>query len=327
MNHYESEEWDFDDNVLYDKIRIEDLPVFLTDLGYNTRKIEFTYLSYDHYKHIFHFALVKHFGVSQIFSNYITPRNYVSFNNIMINAMTDVKNTSEFLTDIFKMTRDIICIFVDLHSSKQDNKYHTTLLIYRKKENTIEYFDSNGAGGYGFTFKLRDIIDIVISNFTDMKLIKSKELNGLEQYSNPEACARGLNNICGISRAKSVSGWCQIWSLFIYELIVKYPQNNTKYIIQVVYSLFKDRNYKESSVILNNMLKGFYRIIIGRTNMIFRSINSQLHIKAEILSEYNPAYVIQDREMDSLIYTQMSPYLILDSEDYNLLKEKEHPLV
>lgn len=321
MDINRSEEWNIKDNNIYENLQLDDIPQFLKDLGYRTRKIGFKYLSYDHYKHIFHFSLVCWYNDNNIFTNHIMSRPYPSYNNIMINESTNIQNTANFLTDIFSTIQGVLCIFVDIRNSDNSNKYHTTLLIYRKNQNIIEYFDSNGIGSYGYTYRLKEITDIVISRFPGMVLIKSKELNGLETYSNPEARARSLNGLCGISKAASIFGWCQIWSLFMYEMIFKFPNENTKHIIQVVYSIFKNHNYKDSSVILNNLIKGFYRIILGRTNIVLKNITNdgELYIHADILSEYQPEYVINDMNLEFVINNQMSSRLLLDGNIYKML--------
>lgn len=321
MDVYESEEWNFEDNEIYENLKLDDIPTFLINLGYNTRKIGFKYLSYDHYKHIFHFSLACWYNEYNIFTNLIMTRPYYSYNNIMINNHTNIQNTARFLIDMFNLTKDTLCIFVDIRDKDNSNRHHTTLLIYRKNINTIEYFDSNGIGGYGYTFKLKKIMDIVVKEFPGITSIKSKELNGLESYSISEASIRSLNALCGISKSASIGGWCQIWSLFIYEMICKFPKEKTKYIIQVVYSMFKDYNYKDASLILNNLMRGFYRIILGRTNMILREIkgNNSLHIKAEILSEYSPDYVVNDIELENVINNEMLPRSLLDGFSYNMI--------
>lgn len=322
MDIYDSEEWDIGDNMIYDSLHLDDLPFFLEDLGTKTRKIGVRYLSYDHYKHIFHYGLLKQYPGMEFFSNYIEGRPYISYNNIIINHKTNVLNTAMFLCDIFSLVKDKICIFVDIQGSERRNRYHTTLLIYRKLENVLEYFDSNGVGGYGFTFKLKEIVDIVLEKMNGLKIVKSKELNGLTGFSNIEASRRSLNGISNISKPKSVGGWCQIWSLFLYELIYKYPNETTKDLIRVLYSIFDFFKNKTPSVVLNNLIKGYYRIIIGKINLVLSKEDlPNLYITSEILTEYKPNLVINDRNMENVIYKNTLPHVILDSSEYCLVDE------
>lgn len=358
MDLYESEEWDFEDTMIYDVIRLEDLPAFLEDLGYKTRKIGTSYLTYGYYKHIFHFALCHHYDDHNIFKNDIGMREYVPYNSLLIDENVNVENTAKFLIDLFNKIEGTLCIFIDIHSKDPVEKVgHTTLLIYRKNLNRIEYFDSNGVGIYGYSDILKNIIDIVIFAFPGITLMKSKEINGLSEYSIAEASARSLNGRCGISKPKSIEGWCQMWSLLLYELIRKYPEMETKYIIRVLYSTFDNKNYVDASVSLNNLMKGFYRIIIGRTNMILRdfsesgnkwnkpiknvasprnksrsnpsnesieiyhsfSVNiDDIYIKANVLENYDPKHILNDAALESLIDDQMDPYCLLDGSFYKM---------
>lgn len=276
MDPYESEEWDFDDINIYDVLLLEDLPAFLEDLGYKTRKIGTSYLSRGYYKHIFHFTLCHYYDDYNIFKNDIGEREYIPYNSLLIDENVNITNTARFIVDLFKMVNGTLCMFIDILSKDPNRKVgHTTLLIYRKDMNKIEYFDSNGVAGYGYSDKLKEIINIVMSVIPGITLVRSRELNGLEKYSIPEANARSLNARCGISSPKSVGGWCQMWSLLLYELIRKYPREDTKNIIQVIYKLFENKNYVDASTLLNNLMKGFYRIIIGRTNIILRDLTEK----------------------------------------------------
>lgn len=317
---YDSDEWNNDDSNFYDSIRLEDLPYYLKDFGKSFNKHGIRYTSRNHYKHIFHYALVKYYGISEIFINDISKRRYFSYNNILIDGETDIQGNTNFMIDLFNKCTRTICIFIDIRSIRNDNKFHTTLLIYRKEINTIEYFDSNGTSGYGYTYKLKNIMDNVLDAIPGIKFIKSKDLNGLSSYDNFEATMRSLNGISTISRSKNISGWCQIWALLLCELIYKYPNETTSNILSVLYKAFKNEECddKLESYMLNNLLKGFFSVSIMRLKFILSKVEGKnLHIDPDVLTDYNPHVVINDDDIESEIEETMLPLTILNLMDYN----------
>jgi hypothetical protein len=317
MDHNKSNEFSLGDNTIYIVSEMQDLPQLLEEIGYDSRDISTQYMCYEHYKQIFHFALVKFYNVKTIFTSRQIDKGYNTYNSIMLDNKTDPDIIFKFLYDLFELVKekdDPICIFCDIQSIKYENSYHTTLLIFRPKLKQLEHFDSNGIANYGHIEKLYQVVNSLKSVIFELKFIESKEINGLIKYSDGEAYARGLNVVCGISMNKSFAGWCQIWSLMVYELVFKYPNKNTIEIISDIYKYLKGIKFREASIKAINIIKGFYRILLGRVNFMISPFD--LSISNKILTEWYPLYIISDKKLSTIIETEMHPRNILDLNEY-----------
>lgn len=283
------------DNEIYDSLVYQDIPEFLEKVGYENRKIKTNYACYEHYKHIFHYSIVKEYDIYSIFQSDSYGNNYDRYNSIIIDSNTDIERWVNYLTDLFIKSEEIICIFMDIRSIDVNSSFHTTLLIYRPHTKTIEHFDSCGVLMYGYSNILIGIINGILSEIEGSVYISSKTISSLDKYEDIQARRRGLNNICGIIGNKDFAGWCQIWSLFMYEMINRFPSISTEEIISSLYKNFKGLKFKEAGYKAYNIIRGFYRILLGRTTNIFKS--EGINLNSEILEEFNPKYVLDDLKL------------------------------
>lgn len=293
-----SYEYNNSDNEIFNRLYLTQIFDFLETLGYNNRFVDTQYMCYEHYKQLFHYSLIKQYNIDQVFLNTDRPYGYNRYNSLLITGDTNVSYTGDFLFGIFKKVKTPICIFIDFKSLKIPNYYHTTLLIYRPENKTIEHFDSNGIFKFGNISIFYEIMDRIIENDLSIRFIDSKKVSALENYSDSEARARGLNVVCGMVGKKDI-GWCQIWSLFVYEMINKFPEYNTRNIMILLYSQFKGKKFKDAGFKALNIIRGYYRILLGRLNLYLSEIGVQ--ITNEILTEYNPNFVINDKKVDNMI--------------------------
>lgn len=303
-HHMFEKEFDEDDNNFYNSLSFQDLIKFLENIGYNNRLIKTGYLCYEHYKHIFHYGLVKHYDIYSIFESDLYKDLYYRYNSIIIDENTNVELQINKLSHLFKNSKDVLCIFIDIRNSKERMSLHTTLLIYRPDSKRIEHFDSCGVTIHGYIDTFMEIIHGILEINSDLVYISSKTLSSLDKYGDREARGRSLNIICGIVGNKDILGWCQIWSLFIYEMIYRYPYLGTSEIISIIYLYFKGHIYKEAGYMAYNIIRGYYRIILGRTNSDLK-LNG-LFLNSELLEDFNPKYVIADGKLVELIESDMS---------------------
>lgn len=300
-------EYDENDNEIFNNLDLKETLDFLEILGYNNRKIDTKYMCYEYYKQLFQYSLIRQYNIEQVFLNDDTKFEYNRYNSLIILGNTDVDYTVDFLLKIFYKVIDPICIFIDFKSIKIPNLYHTTLLIYRPEDKLLEHFDGNGIFRFGNVTVFNEIISKITEADPSITFIDSKNLSSLECYSDNEARARGLNVVCGMVGKRNI-GWCQIWSLFIYEMINKFPMYNTTAIIRILYSQFKGKNFQEAGFKALNIIRGYYRILLGRLNLFLEDIN--VKITNDILTEYNPRYVINDRKVEEMITNNLLDKII-----------------
>ena len=302
--HLSDKEFDENDNRIYNSLSLRDLIEFLEDVGYNNRLIKTGYLCYEHYKHIFHYGLVKHYDIYSIFESDLHKDLYYRYNSIIIDDDTNIEFQVNRLSHLFIKSKNVICIFIDIRSRKERGSLHTTLLIYRPLLKRIEHFDSCGVAMYGCVDIFIEIINRIIELNPELIYVSSKILSSLDQYEDRKARSRSLNVICGVVGNRDFAGWCQIWSLFMYEMVYRYPNSTTTEIILTIYAYFKGHTYKEAGYIAYNIIRGYYRILLGRINLELKE--NDLHLNSELLEDFDPIYVTTDFQLLELIERDMS---------------------
>uniref|UniRef100_A0A6C0BE09 Ubiquitin-like protease family profile domain-containing protein n=1 Tax=viral metagenome TaxID=1070528 RepID=A0A6C0BE09_9ZZZZ len=285
----------------YNTLDINNLLNQLGEDGYINRKVENKYQAFEHYKQIFHFSLVKNFGIDTLFLDNSENRPYSQYNCISIKDSSNIDVlTSKFL-NIINSVDDTICIFLDFQSLRFKNNWHTTLLIYRPQKNCIEHYDPNGAFNFGDVVKFDNLIEN-LKVLKDLIFISSLQLHSFNMFNKEYSRNRSLNNICNLHN-KDHPGWCQIWSLFIYEMIVRYPKMTTKQIIDTIFMSLKGIKNKEVSIKVLNIINGYYILLILRANEIIT--DNSLKLSFDSLAEFNSEYVINDIKMNRLIEEYM----------------------
>ena len=155
---------------------------------------------------------------------------------------------------------------------------HANLLIFRKKERTIEVFEPHGQsfGGKGAeSIRVRDAYMRFIEVFNK----HTKKTPNYTPIMSEQVCPnmRGFQSLEGYSmvmRAKGEgSGYCSVWSMFMTELILKNPTVPTHDILQSVFNML-GMNPSNEHIFEKKMNIGAYLHLLmrGYTTYITRKV-------------------------------------------------------
>jgi len=289
----------------YDDLEIDEFLCQLEFDGYENRHVKTNYMSYEYYKQIFHYSLVKKYNINNIFLNYEDKKKN-QYNTIHLTKDTNVNEMANVLYEIFIRANDTICIFLDNKYITGPN-WHTTLFIYRPNENKLEHYDSEGDYAEDNMDKFFEIIDILHYKLPKLSFVTSIDMHPIKNKNYKYVKSRSLNFICHVVN-KNAAGWCQIWSLFIYELVNRYKNINTDTLISSIYDYIKGGTYGEASYKALNIIRGYYNLIINRTNEYIKE--PKLKINKEMLAEFDPSYVKNDMELIQNIISEMNTKVI-----------------
>ena len=306
-DEYNDESYSRDICSLYKELTFLDLINQLEIFGYDNRKVRNNYKAYDHYKQIFHFSLVKEYNIGSIFRNDQIPQDFYQYNSIRITKDSDIDSLVFLIYSNIIHTREVLCFFVDFQGIKNKYNWHTTLLIYRPDSKLLEHYDSNGIHRHGDIDKFSQIIEILKDRIEGLVFVSSVVLHSFTELEIDYACSRSINRICGLVD-KSNPGWCQIWSLFMYEMIVKYPHMRTKDFINILYNSLKGGSLGNAAYKALNIIKGYYIILVYRTNTFIE--DRRIHISFETLECFDPIHVINDIALKKLIDDTMCNRLL-----------------
>lgn len=254
------------------------------------------------YRIIFHYCVVKTHDVKTIFRDNSIEYSY---NTIRLDGDSNLDNITAMLFKIMMVETKTTCIFFDFKSKTDDRMWHTTLLIYRPDMNRLEHYDPNGVYKYGYTESFQTLIENLKSLNTCLIFVSSKELHGFEEFDDSFAMSRSLNHICSIYDINT-EGWCQIWSLFVYDIVNRYPDIPTKSLLNELFSYLKGpvekkNKYGKSAMIALHIIHGFYIYLISRIN----SLHPEINLSYSILNSYDPLYTYSDRKLNNLIEEEM----------------------
>lgn len=197
-----------------------------------------------------------------LFRYYNKVKHNISFQDIRLNRhITSIEiiniesnNTISKLAETFlNYENDRIC---GTFSFYYNDIGHAYVLIYIKSENSLIVYDPNGADissnfSRAFTQYNKDLF-LALKKFLppNAKLISSREIHHLLE----DGC--GLQNIAGNSYDEG--GFCQLWSVFMVELIMSFPEIPVDQLIKDVYLNSLSRTIRETKRNLKSYIKGFY---------------------------------------------------------------------
>lgn len=262
----------------------------LDDVGHEYRRKQIDFNAYEHYKQIFQYFLTKKYDIKDLFTSVQREYPYYQYNTLTIMKDTDVNNIIVFLNRYLNEVTCKVCFFIDSNSKHFNHRFHTSLLIYNPETRILEHFDSNGIDKYGYYEKFKSIIEGLI----DITFINSASVNSLTEYNDKKKLHRSLNKISSIVMGKEFPGFCQLWSLFIYELVNKYQDMTTTEIISCIYLYLRGRKYINACYRARNIIRGY-----------FESLLYDNEIESEELSSYNPTYVLNDIRLNRIIQEWM----------------------
>lgn len=290
--------------------------------GIDHNKIKTEYMSYEYYKQIFHFSMTVAFKNRSIFKNELIYDNYPQYNTIHLTPETKIDDFYNNIYKIITLTESNVYFFMDVRHPKESNKWHTTLLIYDFSSKELEHYDPNTVFRYGYVSLFLKCIDMLTENILGFSYISSSELHSrkhksfedlkkISEEENNDIRSNSLNWICGIKNNESY-GWCQIWSLFMYEMKLRY-NTSTSVIIDIIYSKIRNLDVSISHSKAYNIIRGYYNLLLNRTNFIIDS--RSLSVSPSSLKEFYPKYVTSDKKLVDLIVKKMDPRIYLKIND------------
>ena len=314
LDSYYYKDEDYDESVdceefdNYDELTMPELLVQLEYDGYTTRRTKHNYKPYEHYKHIFHFSLAETYNIKTIFSNESDDDQYIKYNSLSITKDTNIDKFTDNLFKILLTVHDDICIFLDTETDEENGIWHTTLLIYRRNRNILEHYDPNGIfvskkdDGIRNILIFNEIIDKLKTKDETLIFVPSVVLHSFNELKVDYSCSRSINSLCKVVN-KSHPGWCQMWSIFIYEMVNRYKSMRTRDIISIIYKSLKGGTYREAAYKAINIIKGYYFLSLHRTNKYIK--DDSLKISNIMISDYDPEYIVNDIKLEKLIESNM----------------------
>ena len=170
-----------------------------------------------------------------------------------------------------------------------DSQLHANLLIYRIGSNTVERFEPHGKSsdleiGHENYFNT----DEFIKNVIEEKL--TPYIGKLHYISADETCPRplGFQHLEGTFNLidPDKRGYCQMWSLFVMELVLMNPTKSTLQIQEIVFKLTKENPFL------------FSLIIVGFTSIGYKMVNKVLVENGSTI--INPDKILHIRETKML---------------------------
>ena len=174
--------------------------------------------------------------ITQLFSHIYIVEKYkfpILKKELIMSTYTDerIKEYADYVAPYIKCY-DILIIPLTLHNEE----LHTISIIFRKSNNIFEYYDPNGQDDtYSYIQQyIKKLIEIL------------KVVHGIIiEYSEENQVKRGFQALQIIQQRKKAlnykyepEGFCYMWNIFFWELIIQNPEVNNTEIIQKVISEF-----------------------------------------------------------------------------------------
>jgi hypothetical protein len=200
-------------------------------------------------------------GLELIIRKNISEKDYKIFNkhlNVVAKQLSDCINKNPEI------------IIIPLYLKEQING-HVNLLIYRKKDNTIEHFEPHGSEYLGGAD--RNLIKIRLDNFIVLLNHNLKKNNkpSITLVPSNIVCPYiyGLQSLEENSKQKRDSpGYCAAWSMFFTELILKNPTIPSDEILKIIIQKFEKEPEKQANY-LRNLITGYINIIHQKIDKYF----------------------------------------------------------
>ncbi len=203
------------------------------------------------------------YSSSNIFITLYSYWFYKKYNTKLTNLFyfyvsSDFFKNEDFISNLAKYLinkeNDIICL--PLGHNLVNQVGHITLFIYRKKLNVIEHYDPNGETSY-LNFYIKDKVDYLISILRDyLPSFNYKPSYILHRYKKFDKTFRYMGLQTYASGSRSESGYCQIWSYFINNLIFKFPEMSTRDILDTLEG--EEIKINKIRKRLKEIIRGFY---------------------------------------------------------------------
>lgn len=284
---------------------------FLNNTGYELKGKKIEYTSGEQYKHLFLYKIIKQYDLNQLFQ-YGNCENYnyshKKYNTITITDETNDEDISNLIEMIYKYLSNVtskVCFIVEMQC--YNNIYHDTLLVYEPFNKLLEYFDPNARSRYFNSSKFDKIIDSLKEKIPFLQYINSKKLYGYENKSDREALLKSFNRLSS-HVTRNNEGWCQMWTIFIFELVFRYPFLTTSEIVKNVIGIYKGIHVKNVMLYFKNIIRSYLYISNYDINKILEEYD--LHISIEDMAFYNTVYVKNDIKISQIIEDELSSRLL-----------------
>jgi len=227
--------------------------------------------------------------ITQLFSHYyiVTKYKFPILKKVMImSTYTDerIKEYAEYIVPYIKCY-DVIIFPLSLYIDEEHNiESHFVSLIFRKSNSTFEYYDPHGQSDtYSY-------IHLYIKEL--IKLLKD-QYGIIIEYSEDNQIKRGFQVLQQIQQHRQElnykyepEGFCYMWNIFFWELIIQNPTlNNIEIITRVISDFMRDLNTIICNYILY-MQEELKKYLVGNYGITFEKLfltNVQREIKDNIV--------------------------------------------
>jgi len=174
--------------------------------------------------------------------------------------------------------RNLNSIVIPLYLKGSTGGGHANVLIYRKKDHTIEHFEPHGAYyALSTNNQINKLIDMRLNEFIHILNTHLKKINKhpVKLIPSNDVCPyiHGLQALEEKSSQQKLplegGGYCAAWSMFFTELALKNPTIPSNELLNIIYNKLDKEPEKQS-----NYLR---QVIIGYVNLIHNKIEKYFH--------------------------------------------------
>jgi hypothetical protein len=131
-------------------------------------------------------------------------------NKYCLTHTVELHGLSAALANAKRASSNMVFVFVTLYNEKDSHGGHANLLVYKKRENTVEHFDPFGANSMpGPHKRMGEIVEAFLSNDAGLFL--------------PDTAERGFQSLETGHKWRDGKGFCTIWTCLIAFLYAKHP--------------------------------------------------------------------------------------------------------
>ena len=247
------------------------------------------YSAYGSYNTIFQYIIYKRNQLKNLF------RLTNKINSINVHVDQDNFDLFTFICRYMLDSKDEISVcFINIFGDNEHeiSTAHTVLLIFRKSIQTLEYYDPNACTSTKIEIVIDKIYEIFDSIIPEMDFTSSLELHGdnIEQY-----LKHNLNSFSSSVNKNETDGWCQMWCLFLFDMITYYPHITTKDILSMIFIRIDNKNNREMRVEVNSIIRGYFVTIFEETKNDLE--NESIFFDMNSLSKFDHKFLYSDRKL------------------------------